>query len=54
MKKFYYMTSSSNGVSEINANTHWQVYMSIKSWFTSNTTIVIWDDDNDCRIFPPL
>ena len=51
MKLFYYMTSSSLGIKQVYALSHWAVYMSEKSWYGSGTTIVVWDDNNDTRIF---
>ena len=51
MKKFYYMTSHSRGIREIYANTHYHVYLGIKSWFAGNTVFVVWDERDDVRIF---
>lgn len=50
-KRFYYMTSSSLGVKEVYANSHFGVYIGVKSWYGSDTTFVIWDENDDIRIF---
>ena len=51
MKKFYYMTSCSSGVKQVYARSHWAVYLSEKSWYGSNATIIVWDENDDARIF---
>jgi hypothetical protein len=51
MKKFYYMTSSSTGIKTIFAASFWAVWASQKSWYGSGTTFVIWDENDETRIF---
>lgn len=51
MKLFYYLTSSSLGVKTVYARSFWAAYLSEKSWYGSDTTIVIWDENNETRIF---
>ena len=51
MKKFYYMTSNSTGIKEVFAVSFWAVWMSEKSFYMPGTTFVIWDDNNETRIF---
>ena len=52
MKWFYYMTSASTGVKKVYASSFWAVWMSEKSWYGSGTTFVIWDENNESRVFP--
>lgn len=51
MKKFYYMTSSSLGVKQVYANSFWGAWAGVKSWYGSGTTFVIWDENDEIRIF---
>ena len=52
MKKFFYMTSSSTGIKTVWANSFWQVWLSEKAWYGLGTTFVIWDENNEIRLFP--
>lgn len=52
MKWFYYMTSANTGVKKVYAPSFWAVWMSEKSWYGSGTTFVIWDENNEARVFP--
>jgi hypothetical protein len=51
MKWFYYMTSSSTGIKKIYAQSFWAVWASQKAWYGSDTTFVIWDENDNIRIF---
>lgn len=53
MKTFFYMTSNSTGVKTIKADSFWQVWASQKSWYGSTATFVIWDENDNIRIFHP-
>ena len=52
MKKFFYMTSCSTGIKTAWANSFWQVWAGEKAWYGSSATFVIWDENNECRVFP--
>lgn len=54
MKWFYYMTSSSTGIKKVYAQSFWAVWASEKSWYGSDATFVIWDDNDEIRIFHGL
>ena len=51
MKTYYYMSSRCTGVHEIRATCHWAAWASVKSWYSKNTTFVIWDENDEIRIF---
>lgn len=51
MKKFFYMTSSSTGIKTIFAASFWAVWASQKPFYGSNATFVIWDENDNVRIF---
>lgn len=51
MKKFYYMASGSIGISEVYAHSFFAAWAGIKYWFLPGTTFVIWDENDNIRIF---
>lgn len=51
MKIFFYMTSSSTGIKTTRAASFWGAWAGVKSWYGSGTTFVIWDENDDLRIF---
>lgn len=51
MQLFYYMTSSSTGIKTTYANSFWAAWAGVKSWYGSNATIIVWDENDNIRIF---
>lgn len=51
MKTFHYMTSSSIGIKTVQASSFFAVWMAEKAWFGPNAAFVIWDENDDIRIF---
>ena len=49
--KFYYMTDHSTGIKEVYAETFFGAYLGVKSWYSSTTTFVFWDENDNLRIF---